>query len=441
MSFFSSELSKPIDRDDYLYTAPPTDVMPSSGSRVTPVSGETTQNIMPSTYSTELSVLRTAADNILQQIIKLQTSLHHGTNELNESQETIKILREKLGTASKDLEKAQQKERDDSIVIKELQDELRKNKELYMVSLAGFTNSFLADSLSVTHKDATTQTPSANSEKEEGQLHSQAATSTATPVTTLLNAGNSTGSSPEDIFSHSPSSFADVFNIALKYGFSQEQVATGFQLPAEITLPPEPSDLLACAPDLLNQQLKHISDIYFPAQRKDWTVFQEHGINLIWQEACHFEAFISEPVFTRWLLQPQDIAENNLKYLLDPDHNWRGDTKEAVCSWQKSGHNEDHKPILWLEKIVMALRDNPGDKLAQLAGIWVDFSIFKVLEQLVSQTDGPKKPVFNWRQLKAPPSLTVEPADTSTSCLLSKRKPQRLEEKGLSTKKSRLSKI
>ena len=156
------------------------------------------------------------------------------------------------------------------------------------------------------------------------------------------------------------------------------------------------------------------------------TNLQQQGIQKVWYQSCFWETFLNVAVVQNWLALPHQEVVRRLKAAADTRDSTILDEQErnSITLWHseqardeaEKGFNSHFLPLDWLTLLARETRDNPDDKLTQLAGCWVDFS----LQMAIANQSAPAKRKyqmnrnpFDWRKSGLPGDAEAPSVDPS----------------------------
>ncbi|WP_062263669.1 hypothetical protein [Endozoicomonas arenosclerae] len=282
-----------------------------------------------------------------------------------------------------------------------------------------------------------------------------------------------------------PRSLKDVFANAKKLGIPQYFVSLGYPVkkrrdgsPVEITRMEDLGDPAGFLPTEEARVLAEIKKKYRARSGKLPTELQSQGVDKVWAQAAYLESFLDVESLKHWIVKPHSEVCQKLQALQQVSgptgstqakhtpfnsaertgiYDWRAEQNQC----EKSQHfREKFWPLQWLETLAEAIRENPEDKLSQLAGCWADFSIHYAIASrsgALQKEYARNQEPFNWRKLGQPEAMEDSsapgPSGLSGSSLLSssdvtsdtssedsersrKRKSSSLKEKVVKKKKS-----
>ena len=233
---------------------------------------------------------------------------------------------------------------------------------------------------------------------------------------------------PSDPLANPPANIGQVFAYARSLGIPQHFVALGYPIkndsqgePVTIHSMDDLGDPENFLPETERMILKAIRNQLMPANKSSYTALQQEGVNNIWSQACLLEFFLFVKLLQNWLVLPHGKVTGKLfalktkgkSKLFNATENaqiaqWRIDQEKFI---KQKKYKSDFWPMDWLVKLAQALRENPDDKLAQLAGCWADFSIQATIANMAKQEQAlyqSNTDRFNWRKLEPEVSFEAE---------------------------------
>ena len=227
-----------------------------------------------------------------------------------------------------------------------------------------------------------------------------------------------------------PANIDQVFSYARSLGIPQHFVALGYPVTTTedgtqvtVTVRGDLGNPADFKPEEEEQVLEEIGQ-WFPGDRRGGlTALQKEGVDKVWHQASFLEFFVYVKCLNEWLVLPhQEVIAKLRAMKTRPTSKLFSKTERAqIAQWQidekqcrkQKNYHRAFWPLDWLTKLAAAIRENPDDKLAQLAGCWADFSIQMVIADLPdekqelyrSNTDR-----FNWRKLGQEQSSAEAPS-------------------------------
>ena len=214
-------------------------------------------------------------------------------------------------------------------------------------------------------------------------------------------------------------SVKQVFDHARELNIPQEYVALGYPIktgvdgkPVTVNSEDDLGDPLKFNFKDERKILDRIRRQFIPQEKSAQSLLQQEGVRRVWVQAAFLEFFAFVKVLGHWLVLPHTEAVGKLHAMKTVPHSklFTATERAQIQQWQidqrKAEKDKKFEPpfcvLDWLTKLAKAVRDNPDDKLVQLAGCWADLSIQMAIAELPTKKQAfyqSNDNRFDWRKL------------------------------------------